>query len=135
LEAYAQLPTENPGNCYIASAAAYGHPALVGSEPVATTDGGTVRVNQQLRVLKATELAMFVIAPPLHRLSRRIYNCLGPVAAHRLTNPHLADLAYLVLKPAEWASCAVLKRILGIRQDLIDALFAENETGGCQGGK
>ena len=124
LEAYAQLPVESPGTCYIASAAAYGHPALVGSESVVATGGGTVRVNCQLRVFKAAELALRALAPPLHRGARRIYNRLGPPVASRLANPHLADLAYLTLKPAEWASCMVLRWFLGIRRDLIDTLFA-----------
>jgi hypothetical protein len=135
LETYAQLPVESPGGCYIASAAAYGHPALVASESVLAAGGGTVRVNRQLRVLKAAELAMIAVTPPLHRAARWIYNRIGPVVARRLVNPYLADLAYLAFKPAEWASCLVLRRFFRIEQDLVDSLFRDRNHGKPSGGE
>jgi hypothetical protein len=124
LEEYSRLPTEDPGACYIASAAAYGHARLVGSQTAIAAGGGRVRVNRQLRVLKAAELALRALAPSLHRTARRVYDCLGPLAAHHLVSPYVADLAYLALKPAEWLSQAALRFIFGVRQGTIDTIFA-----------
>jgi hypothetical protein len=108
LAEYAKLPLSDPGGCYIASAAAYGHPWWVGSHPVLTADGTIVRINRQLRVLKAGELALRDRMPRVHRLLRGVYDVLGPLAARRLACRWLADVAYLSLKPAEWAVCVAL---------------------------
>jgi hypothetical protein len=108
LAEYAKLPLTDPGGCYVASAAAYGHPWLVGSRPVLTVNGAVVRINRQLQMLKVGELALRERLPHVHRVLRRIYDVLGPRAARRLTNPWLADVAYLSLKPAEWAVCVAL---------------------------
>jgi hypothetical protein len=97
----------------VASAAANGHPGFVKSETVSAADGRRVRVNRQLRVLKAGELAMRAVAPGLHRGLRRMYDVVAPPIARRLRNPYLADAAYLLLKPAEWAAAWVLAGLLG----------------------
>jgi hypothetical protein len=108
LAEYAKLPVTNPGRCYVASAAAQGHPWLVGSWPALTADSVVVRINRQLQVLKVGELALRGWLPRVHRLARAVYDVLGPPVARRLDRPWLADLAYLSLKPAEWAVWAAL---------------------------
>lgn len=123
LEEYAKLPVEQSGGCYVASAAAHGHRALVGAQEIIAADGTVVRVNRQLRILKAGELALRALAPAFHRLLRCIYDALGPALARRLSNAWLADLAYLSLKPAEWASYAFLACALGRERKRIIALF------------
>ncbi len=123
LEEYAKLPVEQSGGCYVASAAAHGHRAFVGAQEIVAADGTVVRVNRQLRTLKAGELALRAVAPAVHRVLRCVYDALGPALASRLVNPWLADLAYLLLKPAEWASYAFLACTLANERKRIDTLF------------
>jgi len=113
LEQYAQLPTEKPAGCYVASAAANGHPWLVRSRIVDGIDGQPVPVNRQLAYLKCGELALKTLCPPLHRRVRQVYDAIGPILARRLQQPLAADCAYLALKPCEWATRAVLSRLIG----------------------
>jgi hypothetical protein len=106
-EVYATLPPQPP-ECYVATAAANGHPRVVRSWPATARDGRTFRVNRQLQRLKLAELALQATCPPGHRLLRRVYDALGPRLARRLHPPLLADAAYLLLKPAEWGTWVVL---------------------------
>jgi hypothetical protein len=110
-ELYAQLPTAPP-NCYIATAAACGHPQFVGSRTVQRADGAAVQVNRQLQVLKCAELALMVVNPRVHQLLRRIYDVAGKRLAYVIQTPLRADAAYLLLKPWEWLAIAVLKVII-----------------------
>lgn len=111
LTAYAKLPTTPPPGCYIGTAAACGHPRWVGARTVVFA-WGAMRVNRQLRVLKAGEIVLATVAPRLHRALRAIYDLVGPLAA-RMTARHalLADAAYLMLKPAEWTAAAALRAL------------------------
>ena len=109
LQLYAALPT-NPPDCYIATAAAQGHPGLVGSHPV-RLPGGMLRVNAQLQTLKAAELAILSLAPGFHHPLRAAYDLGGRFLARRLNQPVLADLAYISLKPAEWCARWVMDRL------------------------
>lgn len=123
LRQYALLPVSDPGNCYIATAAAHGHPWLVKSRAARASDGSLVRVNRQLAVLKAGELALRAVAPGTHRVLRRMYDQLGPAAARRVRNCYLADLAYVLLKPAEWSTYVGLVAVLGSAIERIDDLY------------
>jgi hypothetical protein len=109
-ELYAALPTEPP--CYIATAAAHGHPYVVGSWTVQRVDGKSMQVNRQLQRLKCAELALMAVQPRLHRLLRQIYDVIGKRLARSIQNPLLADTAYLLLKPWEWFAGLVLKTIV-----------------------
>jgi hypothetical protein len=111
---YATLPTENP-NCFVCTAAAMGHRQFVHSDAIRVCGGRTLYVNDQLRILKAGELALMIVAPRTHRAVRRVYNAIGPKVARQLGSPWMADLAYLALKPAEWLAQIAL-RALGVRQ-------------------
>lgn len=105
-ELYTALP-DSPPDCYIATAAAQGHPQVVGSQKA-----GCVMVNRQLQTLKAAEIVLLVMAPGCHRWLRRGYDIYGRLLATKLTNPYLADLAYLTLKPFEWMSWFVLSLVV-----------------------
>jgi len=107
-ELYNALPVEQP-NCYIATAAARGHPRVVRSQTVRLPNGNKMQVNQQLQRLKCVELALMVTAPKLHKLIRRIYDVIGKRLAANIQNPILADVAFLFLIPVEWISFFVLK--------------------------
>lgn len=111
-ELYAALPPQPPADCYIATAAAHGHPRLVRSRLVLRADGTWMRVNPQLQTLKCAELALMATRPRLHRLLRRGYDSLGKPLARRIRNPFAADVAYLCLKPFEWTARGVLRLLL-----------------------
>jgi hypothetical protein len=110
-ELYAALPTEPP-NCYIATAAARGHPRFVQSWTVQRADGKSMQVNRQLQWLKCAELALVAVHPRLHSLLRRVYDVIGKRLARSIQNPLLADAAYLILKPWEWFAGLVLQTII-----------------------
>jgi hypothetical protein len=102
LEEYAALPSTAPSGCYVSSAAARGHRWLVRAESHQTARGDVVRANDQMRYLKAAELALASASPLGHRACRWLYDRYGRALAAALVHPLLADLAYLLLKPAEW---------------------------------
>jgi hypothetical protein len=119
---YATLPREHP-DCYVAAAAAKGHRCIVRSEAFLLTDGTTVHVNPQMRYLKCGELLLKAAAPRLHRLCRAVYDAVGPVLARGLIWSVLADLAYLILKPAEWLCRAVFKGLFPAEAGLAKRLY------------
>jgi hypothetical protein len=105
LEAYAALPVDPPSsNCYIATAAARGHPIIVGSREVSGAAEAKFRANRQLADLKCGEIALQAISPELHHKLRWVYDRIGPPLASCLRNHWVADVAYLALKPAEWTT-------------------------------
>ena len=110
-ELYAALPKAQP-NCYIATAAAQGHPSFVGSYTVLHADGKSMQVNGQLQRLKGAELALMAVHPRAHTLLRKIYDVVGKALARRMKNPFVADVAYLSLKPVEWSAIFILKKIV-----------------------
>ena len=121
-ELYAALPTEPP-NCYIATAAAKGHPRFVGSQEVTLANGKSMRVNRQLQRLKALEIALMGVSGSGHRMMRRVYDVLGKWLAKRIQNPLLADMAYLILVPIELLSFFVLQWIIPEIQTLSERLY------------
>lgn len=121
-ELYNTLPTEPP-NCYIATAAAKGHPRFVGSREVTLANGKTMRVNRQLQRLKALEIALMGVSAPSHRMMRRVYDVLGKWLAAHIENPLWADIAYLILVPVELLSFFVLKSIVPEIQTLSERLY------------
>jgi hypothetical protein len=100
-ELYAALPPQPP-DCYIATAAAKGHPRFVHSSAVELKSGKHLRINRQLQRLKCVELTLMVLSPGVHGFVRRVYDVVGRKLAGRIANPYLADIAYLLLIPAEW---------------------------------
>ena len=110
---YSQLPLNPPGGCYVATAAAKGHPAVVGSQSLPSATDQPAIVNQQLATFKAAELTLQAISPTAHRWFRFFYDRLGPRAAAKLRGPLSATAAYLCLKPAEWMCQIGLRILLG----------------------
>jgi hypothetical protein len=121
-ELYAQLPPQPP-ECYIATAAARGHARFVGACTVQLADGKLMQVNRQLQLLKCAELALLAIHPSLHKALRKIYDIVGQWLAQRIQNPFLADVAYLLLKPGEWAVKLLLKVILPEIDSLAEKMY------------
>ncbi len=111
-ELYAQLPPVPPPDCYIATAAAQGHANFVGSKLVQLANGNSMQVNRQLQIFKCAELALLAVAPRMHKPLRKTYDVIGKPLARRIRNPFLADVAYLLLKPAEWLAGYVLYMIV-----------------------
>ncbi len=130
---YAKLPTEPTGDCYIATAAAAGHRRVVGGKMCRTRSGKRFPVNDQMRCFKATELALLALCPTAHRLCRRVYDRLGPRLASRLVHPLLADMAYLTLKPAEWACRGVLGLAFFGQREMIARLYCADHMPSTDG--
>ena len=124
IRTYRALPTTQPSGCYVVTAAARGHPRFVRSRVVRG-----VPVNDQLRRLKCAEIALATAAPSLHRAVRRAYDLVGPVLAATMIHPLLADLAYAVLKPVEWAGTWVMRRVLADFDELVAGVYSETGEG------
>jgi hypothetical protein len=121
-ELYAALPPQPP-DCYIATAAAKGHPGIVGSQSVQLENGKSMRVNRQLQRLKAAEIAIMAVTPTGHRWMRFVYDVLGKKLAAHIQNPLLADVAFLLLIPVEWISFFVLKLFIPEIQTISDRMY------------
>lgn len=121
LRIYAQLPTEPPEQCFIATAAARGHQQFVGmryeSKPAC-------HVNDQLVYLKTGEIAIKTLAPTVHRWLRSVYDRVGPFLAARISNRWLADAAYVSLKPFELSTRLAI-HALGVDRELVRGIFGQ----------
>ncbi len=122
LQLYSELPPQPP-DCYIATAAANGHPRFVGSHEVTLSNGAHMRVNAQLQRLKCAELALKATLPGLHKILRIMYDKAGYPLARRMTNPFVADAAYLLLKPAELVAFYTLRKLVPEINILIRRLY------------
>ncbi len=135
IEQYAQLPPTPPKNCYVCTAAARGHPALVGSHRWTAPDGTAMAVNWQMRRLKAAEVALAAAAPLLHSALRDAYDCVGPRLATALSHGWAADLAYLSLKPAEWLAGAAMCGLVPNFNALASRLYSESSWAAQNSGR
>jgi hypothetical protein len=124
-ELYAQLPPTPPPDCYIATAAARGHPAFVRAQRVQRADGTTLCVNAQLQWLKCAELALLAIQPRLHKRLRALYDVVGRPLAHTIENPFAADAAYLLLKPSERAAAFLLWLVVPEIHTIVEKMYIE----------
>jgi hypothetical protein len=123
INVYQTLPVTPPGNCYVASSATGGHAWFVGSTGV-VIEGVPVAVNDQLRRLKAVEIALAVGWPAAHRAVRRVYDQVGPVMARVIRrNRWLADAAYVSLKPLEWVGVWIVRRGLADFDELAAGIY------------
>lgn len=114
LEIYPSLPPSppSPPDCYIATVAAKGHPQFVKSIPVVIDNGSTAWINAQMRYLKCAEITYMAMFPGGHKILREIYDVLGMPLARIMTQPVLADLMYMILKPIEWSARIVMRVFL-----------------------
>ncbi len=127
-ELYAALPPQPPPDCYIATAAAQGHPQIVGSWPVRRSTGETMRVNKQLQILKCAELALMAVQPRLHIASRKVYDVVGKPLAKRMRNPFLGDVAYLLLKPCDGLARFILRMIVPEIDSIASKMYSNQES-------
>ena len=123
LEDYSKLPTRPP-HCYVCAAAARGHSWVVGVGDCVEIGGERVRVNEQMRVLKAGELALMTAWPRVHRGCRWVYDRVGPRLARMMVWPVAADGAYLAMKPVEWLVRGVMRRGVKDFDRVVEKLYA-----------
>ena len=123
LEVYASLPT-SPPDCYIATAAAKGHPRFVKSKPVVTGNDRIIWINVQMKYFKCADLALMVIFPGGHKICREIYDLLGTSLARIITHPVLADIVYITLKPVEWSIRAMMKVLFPGVDEVVNRIYA-----------
>jgi len=103
---YNKLPETAP-DCFIVTAATQGHPAIVGS--FTPPDNQVLHaINQQLLTFWKFEDVWKCNYPKSHKVFRRSYNNWGYRAARLITNPWIADLIYILLKPIEWMVLVLL---------------------------
>ena len=124
-ELYAALPPTPPPDCYIATAAARGHPQIVGARTVERADATVMLVNAQLQLFKCAELALLGIRPGWHKNLRKVYDVLGKPLARKIQHPFLADMAYLLLKPAEWLARRLLTMVIPEIDSLAETLYTK----------
>lgn len=105
---YEGLP-DQPPSCFVVTAAARGHEALVGPFLTVSHQGQLRRANRQLLTLWQFEALWQARARRSQAAFRRVYNRIGPVIARQITLPCLADLAYLCLKPMELFAAMTLR--------------------------
>lgn len=105
---YMSLP-DSPPSCFVVTAASEGHPWLVGPYLEVERRGVSRTVNQQLTTFWQFEQWWGRHSPDTHRAFRCVYNRVGPCVARCVRYRILADLTYLVLKPAEWIASCVLR--------------------------
>lgn len=98
---YLSLP-DYPPKCFVVTAALRGHESLVGPLAIIDRQGGVRMANRQLLIFWRFEQIWRERLPLSHGAFRRVYDRVGPFIAGRVTNPFLADMVYLTLKPFEW---------------------------------
>ena len=64
---------------------------------------------RQLQSFRAFEACWQARRPAVHELFRRVYNVWGYRASRLIRWRWMADLVYLMLKPAEWTACLLLR--------------------------
>lgn len=98
-----------PQDChYLCTVAARGHPRLVRPLRMGVRRGRPIVVNRQLMIANAFEDLLHERWPRFGALCRRLYDAFGLPIARYLRRPLLADLVYLVMKPAEWCFLTTL---------------------------
>ena len=111
----------------VSSAAANGHPKLVGSFELAPTQIGKVtgKINKQMQRLKFLEFVLATSLPSIHRVIRRFYNRFGPGVAHVCqANIWISDLTFLFLKPLEWIAIGI-QVSLGVSSRSIEHIYTQ----------
>ena len=93
---------------YLCTVAASGHEKVVKPLRVGKRHGHKVIVNRQLCVANAFEQLIQEKTPKFHRAVRGAYDKYGyPIAKH-IRSRFVADLVWIIMKPAEWVFLFVL---------------------------
>lgn len=93
---------------YLCTVAASGHEKVVKPLRVGKRHGHKVIVNRQLCVANAFEQLIQEKTPKFHRAVRNAYDKYGyPIAKH-IRSRFVADLVWIIMKPAEWVFLFIL---------------------------
>ena len=98
---YLSLP-DHVESCFVVTAASRGHRGIVGPHFNVVRRRCHRVANYQLATFWTFEALWRKTAPRSHAAFRRIYNIIGPIIARRITSPWIADVVYVLLKPAEF---------------------------------
>lgn len=79
-------------------------------------------MNGQLRTLICAEVVLHKVCPVARRVFRGVYDWVGPRLARRVRTPWQADLAYLTMKPLEWAAWLLLMAVFGDPRQVVGRL-------------
>ncbi|MDO5049616.1 MAG: hypothetical protein Q4D87_07020 [Actinomycetaceae bacterium] len=93
---------------YLCTVAAGGHASLVKPLRMGLRHGRPVVVNRQLLVANAFEQVLEEHVPRTHRTVRHIYDKYGFPVARLIRTKFVADLVWILMKPAEWIFLAVI---------------------------
>jgi hypothetical protein len=96
------VPPVPHGAEYFCTVATGGHTRVVKPLRMGIRGGQRIVVNRQLCVMNAFEELLQQKTPHFQRLLRRCYDAVGCPVAKRIKTPVFADIAYIVMKPAEW---------------------------------
>ncbi len=88
---------------YLCTVAACGHPRLVKPLRLGLRGGATILVNRQLAIANAFEDLLHERFPRVGSVARRVYDKLGLPVARWVRHRLLADIVYVLMKPAELA--------------------------------
>lgn len=101
--------SDQPPSCFVVTAASRGHPRIVGPLFEVTRYGRKRTANSQLLTFWQFEDGWRKSAPRSHATFRRFYNRVGPALAGGITQPWMADVVHLMLKPAELTAAMLLR--------------------------
>ncbi|HCT7955177.1 TPA: hypothetical protein OT862_000083 [Enterococcus faecalis] len=93
---------------YLCTVAACGHRNFVKPQRMGIHHNHQVVVNRQLCVANAFEQILEEKVPKTHRFIRKNYDTYGFPIAKKIHSPYVADLVYLMMKPAEYFFLLVL---------------------------
>lgn len=87
---------------YLCTVAAGGHKKVVKPLRLGRRHGHEVIVNRQLCIANAFEQILEERVPSMHRFIRSLYDNYGYPFAKHIHSPYIADIIYVLMKPAEW---------------------------------
>lgn len=93
---------------YLCTVAAGGHRSVVKPLRMGRRHGNPVVVNRQLMVANAFEQVLEERVPRTHRVIRGLYDRYGLPVAKLIRSRWVADLVWVLMKPAEWIFLAVI---------------------------
>lgn len=93
---------------YLCTVAAGGHRSVVKPIRMGLRHGNPVVVNRQLMVANAFEQVLEERVPRTHRVIRGLYDRYGFPVAKLIRSRWVADLVWVLMKPAEWIFLAVI---------------------------
>lgn len=117
---YSLLP-KSPPDCFIATAAAKGHPTITKSWSITPN----FRATRQLQTFKLCEFVLRHTSPTVWRVLRKFYNRTGYGLAKHISTPLISDLVYISLLPLEFTISILLKLLLPNSTILRDQLFVQ----------